>query len=307
MAKYIIKRLLLLVPVLLVVSFLVFFLMSHAGDPVSMMTGDYATEAEIEALRESMGLNDPLVIRYFNYMKDLFQGNLGKTLYGHDVLKELTSRLPYTVALSVVSIIITIIISLPFGIIAAVKQNSWLDTGLSATAMAGISIPDFWVGLMFAFVFAIRLRCLPASGAESWTGIIMPAVCLGINNCAVLTRMTRSSMVDVIRADYLRTARAKGVGERDVILKHALKNALIPILTIVGSQVVILLGGSVVIESLFAWPGLGSYVVTCIRSCEYIAATSIILFQTTLTAVLLLCVDVLYAYVDPRIKARYTK
>lgn len=307
MWKYIVKRMLTIIPIILLVSFLVFWLMSFTGDPVSNMAGDYVTEEELEALREEMGLNDPFLVRYGRYMNDLLHGDMGTTMYGTSVWQEFITRFPNTILLALASMIVTTLISIPLGIIAAIKQNTWIDSSLSAIAMAGISMPSFWLGLMMVILFSVMLGWLPATGNEGWKSIIMPAFCAGIENACVLTRMTRSSMVDVIRADFLRTARAKGVGERQVILKHALKNALIPIITIMGSQFSILLGGTTVIESVFAWPGIGQYVISCIRTAEYTGATSIIIVMTAVTAFVLLGTDILYAYADPRIKARYTK
>ena len=307
MLKYFIKRILTLIPIILIVSFLVFWLMSLTGDPAAAMAGEYATAEDIELLRKEMGLDKPLIIRYAKYMWDLVHGDMGLTLYGNRVVDEFTARYPNTMKLAFVSIIFTTIMAVPFGILAAIRQNTWVDTTLSGIAMAGISMPTFWVGLMLILVFSVRLGLLPATGADTWKHVIMPAFCLGINNAGLVCRMTRSSMVDVIRADYLRTARSKGVSEKDVILKHALKNALIPIITIIGSQFSILLGGASIIESVFAYNGLGQYVVNCIRGNEYIAATGIIIILTVITALVLLAVDILYAFVDPRIKARYTK
>lgn len=307
MWKYILKRILTLIPILLLVSFLVFWLMSYTGDPARTMAGEYATEEEIEALREELGLNKNIFARYGSYMWNLLHGDMGTTLFGKVVWDEISVRLPYTIWLAAAGMLVTVITALPLGIIAAVKQNTWVDTSLSALAMAGISMPSFWLGLLLSVFFGVTLKILPVSGADSWKSIILPAVCAGVGNASLVARMTRSSMVDQIRADYLRTARAKGVGEKPVILRHALKNALIPIITIVGSQFSILMGGSVVIESVFAWPGLGQYVVNCIRGNDFTAATSSILVVTVFTSLILLLVDILYAFADPRVKARYSK
>jgi len=305
--KYFIKRILTLIPIILIVSFLVFWLMSLTGDPAAAMAGEYATAEDIELLRKELGLDKPLIVRYAKYMWDLVHGDMGRTLYGNRVVDEFSARYPNTMRLAFVSCIFTTVLAIPFGILAAIKQNTWVDTTLSGIAMAGISMPTFWVGLMLILLLSVRLGLLPATGSETWKHLIMPAFCLGINNAGLVCRMTRSSMVDVIRADYLRTARSKGVSEKDVILKHALKNALIPIITIIGSQFSILLGGASIIESVFAYNGLGQYTVSCIRGNEYIAATGIIIILTVITALVLLAVDILYAFVDPRIKARYTK
>jgi len=201
-----------------------------------------------------------------------------------------------------------VLIAVPFGIVAAVKQNTWVDTVLSSTAMLGISMPTFWLGLLMIVFFAVKLKWLPTGGDDgTFACLLMPMFCSAINDASLVTRMTRSSMVDQIRADYLRTARAKGVSETGVILKHALKNALIPIITIVGSQFSILLGGTMIVENVFSWPGVGMYTVTCIRGNDFMSATCNIVMVSILTAVILLAVDMLYAFVDPRIKARYKR
>lgn len=307
MWKYILKRITMLIPTILVVSFVVFFFMSLTGDAAYSIAGDNMTEAQIEELRESLGLNDPVLVRYIKYMGGVFQGDLGTGIYGKSVWTEFISRLPHTVYLSVVSIILVIIIALPTGIISAVKQNTWVDTGLSATAIVGLSVPGFWLGLLLILFFSLRLGWLPTSGADDWKGIIMPSITIAASNAALVSRMTRSSMLDNIRADFLRTARAKGVSERTVILKHALKNALIPIITIVGSQMSSLIGGAVAIEVVFAWPGVGNLIVSAIRGNDFPMVTGCVLMTTVFVALVLLIVDILYAYADPRIKALYTR
>lgn len=307
MGKYVLKRILTIIPMMLVLSFLVFWVMSLTGDPASTLAGSEASAEDIELLRESMGLNDPLIVRYFRYLSGVLHGDFGQGLYGNDVLDEFLVRIPYTIQLACASMLITVIIAIPLGIIAAVRQNKLTDTVLSSIAICGISIPGFWLGLMLIIVFAVQLRWLPTSGAtDGFRSIILPAFCAGISNASLVMRMTRSSMIDNLNADFLRTARAKGVSERMVILKHALKNALIPIITIVGSQFSILMGGTVVVESVFAWPGVGSYLITSIRSNDYNMVTGFVLLTTVFIAGVLLVVDILYAFVDPRIKARYT-
>lgn len=307
MIKYTIKRILALIPMMLILSFLVFCVMSSTGDPAMTVAGDTATAEEIELLRAERGWDDPIVVQYWRYITNVLTGNLGQGIYGNDVWEEFSARIGYTLVLACVAMMITVVIALPLGIIAAVKQNTWVDSVLSALAMGGIAMPIFWLGLMMIILFAVELKWLPTSGAEGWTSIIMPAFCAGISNASLVCRMTRSSMVDYLHADFLRTARAKGVSERRVVLKHAMGNALIPIITIVGSQFSILMGGTVVVESVFAWPGVGAYLVSCIRWNDSVMVTSFILLITVFIALVLLGVDILYAFVDPRIKARYTR
>lgn len=309
MLRYFLKRVLTLIPILLVVAFIVFWLMTMTGDPARTKAGEFATEEQVEAMREAMGLDDPIVVRFGRWIRDVvLHGDFGEGLYGDDCWEEFAIRIPHTVKLAFASTILTVVIAIPFGIIAAVKQNTWIDTILSSTAMLGISMPTFWLGMLLMILFAVKLRWLPTSGDDgSLLCLLMPMFCSAVNNAALVTRMTRSSMVDQIRADYLRTARAKGVPEKMVILKHALKNALIPIITIVGSQFSILLGGTTVIEAVFSWPGVGMHTITRIRTNDFMSATCNIILISVLTAVVLLAVDMLYAFVDPRIKARYKK
>lgn len=309
MWKYICKRIAVLIPLIFLVSFIVYALMDFApGDPVRSLVGENMTDEQVEQKREELGFNDPLIVRYGRYMKGVFQGDFGKSMYsGKDVLTEYMGRLPYTLKLAGLAILITILIAIPLGVIAAVKHNSWVDTIASVTAMLGLSIPGFWLGLMLMLLFAVKLEWLPTSGAENgFLSYIMPAITLAVANASLSTRTTRSSMLDQIRADYLRTARAKGVSERTVILKHALRNALIPIATIIGSQFTVMFSGAVVVESVFSWPGIGNLTLTAIRGHDITMATSCAVLTTVLTAVTLLFVDVLYAYIDPRIKAQYT-
>jgi len=304
--RYILKRIAFLIPIILVVSFVVFSLMSLTGDAAYTKAGDSMTEEEINQLREDMGLNDPLIVRYGRYMAGVVRGDLGTSIYGKNVWVEYTSRLPYTLYLTFMAILIMVAVSIPFGIIAAVKQNSWVDTILSFFAMIGLSMPEFWLGLMLIIFFSLNLGWLPTSGADSWKSIILPAFTAGITRASTTTRMTRSSMLDQIRADFLRTARAKGVKESVVITKHALRNALIPIITIIGSQITSLIGGAVAIEVVFAWPGIGNLTVTAIRGNDFTMVTGCVMITTMLVAVLLLVVDIMYAFADPRIKAQYS-
>ena len=304
MWKYICKRILVLIPLIFLVSFIVYALMDFApGDPVMSLVGENMTEEQLEQKREELGFNDPLIVRYVRYMKGVFQGDFGESLYGgKDVLTEYMSRLPYTLKLAGLAILITILLAIPLGVIAAVKHNSWIDTVASTTAMMGLSIPGFWLGLMLMLLFAVQLEWLPTSGAEDgFRSYIMPAITLAVGNASLSTRTTRSSMLDQIRADYLRTARAEGVSEKAVILKHALRNALIPVVTVVTMQIGRLIGGAVVTETVFALPGVGREIVDAILSRDYPVVMGMILVVAALVVVTNALVDVLYILIDPRI------
>lgn len=305
MIKYVVKRLLALIPIMLLVSLMVFFFMTLTGDPASTIAGEGMEQENIEALREQMGLNDPFFLRYGRYMSGVLTGDFGKNLRGQDVLELYMSRLPYTVALAAAALVVIIVVSIPCGIIAALKQNTWLDTTTSTIAIAGLSIPNFWLGLMLMLFFGVKLGWLPTSGVAGFKSIIMPAISAGISFAAQSARTTRSSMLDCLRADYLRTARAKGVKEKDVVMKHAFKNATIPIVTVLGSQFCNLLGGTVIIESVFSWPGIGNLIVSGVRGNEFTLVTGCILLTTLIIGVCLIIIDVIYAFIDPRVKALY--
>ena len=306
MLKYITRRLLALIPIMLVISMMVFFFMSLTGDPALTIASDQMTAEEIEILRENMGLNDPFIVRYGRYMNGVLHGDFGKDLRGQDVWMLFSSRLPYTIVLSVAALFVIIVVAIPCGIIAAIKQNTWTDTAVSTIAIAGMSIPNFWIGLMLMLLFGVKLGWLPTSGATSISSIVLPAISAAMVFAAASARTTRSSMLDCLRADYLRTARAKGVSEKTVITKHALKNALSPIVTVLGSQFCNLLGGTVIVESVFSWPGIGNLIVSGVRGNEFTLVTSCIIMTTLLIGICLIAIDVLYAYIDPRIKAIYT-
>lgn len=309
MIRYILKRALMMIPIIIAVSFVVYFLMDLApGDIVSMMAPQDATEVEIEMMREEMGLSGTLPERYFRYMRNLLKGDLGMSLsMKRPVMEIFMERFPATFKLAVGSIIVAMIISVPLGIAAATHHRTWLDGASMIAAMIGVSMPSFWLGLLLILLFSLRLGWLPSGGSSGFASIILPAVTLGAAQAGNLTRITRSSMLEVIRQDYLRTARAKGVSERDVINKHALKNALIPIITILGSTFGNALGGAVVIETVFAWPGVARLTVTAINTRDMNLATGCIIMFTIFLTFTLLLVDIAYAFVDPRIKAQYSK
>ena len=309
MHRYIIKRLLMLIPVPLGVAFIIFAIMNVAeGDPVYQVAGPDATEEQLEALREEMGLNGSLIERYFRYILNLLRGDLGTSYVSKmDVMKLYLQRLPNTLKLASLAMFVAVIISVPLGIVAAVNQNSWKDTLAMILALLGLSMPNFWLGLLLMLLFSLKLGWFPSGGAEGFRSVVLPAVTVGVGLAALLTRTTRSSMLDVLRQDYLRTARAKGVSERKVVYHHALRNALIPIITIFGVQFSNVLGGSVLAETVFAWPGVGRLVVDAIDQRDIPTVTGALIMTTMLVTIVNLLVDIVYAYVDPRIKAQYTK
>ncbi len=308
MHKYIFKRILMLIPILLAVSFVVYFVVDLApGDIVDIMAADDMSAEVKEQIREEMGLNDPLLIRYSRYMSGLLRGDLGQSYSTNQNIFEIyMQRLPQTLKLALAASVVAIFMSIPLGIIAAVHQNSWKDTFSMIFGLLGLSIPNFWLGLMLIIAFALTLGWFPSIGNEGFRSIVLPAITLGTGHAALLTRTTRSCMLEVIRQDYLRTARAKGVSEGKVIRKHALKNALIPIITVMGTQLGLALGGAVLTETVFAWPGVGRLVVDAINARDIPMVTGCIIMTTMLSSVLILLVDIAYAFVDPRVKARYS-
>ena len=309
MYRYIIKRVLWLIPVLIGVSFVVFFLMDLApGDVTSSFNTQDMTEEELYALREEYGLNDSVFKRYVAYLGNFLKGDLGYSMvYKRPVAEVFFERFPATLELALVGTLVALIIAVPLGILAARKRGTWIDGGSMVAALLGLSMPNFWVGLLLIILFSLNLGWLPSNGNETAASIILPAITTGTGCAGTLCRMTRSSMLDVIRQDYLRTARAKGVSEKDVIRKHALRNALIPILTVLGTVLGTAFGGAVLTETVFAWPGVGRLMIKAINDRDAIMATGCIVLTTFFFTITLLLVDIIYAFVDPRIKAQYSK
>ncbi len=308
MHRYVIKRLLLMIPVLMGVSFLVYFVMDLApGDVVAMIAPD-ATEEQLAVLRHEMGYDRSVIYRYLIYMSNLLHGDLGTSIQtGKSVWYLYTSRLPNTLMLAIGAIVFSHLCALPLGIFSAVHRGSFWDNMSMVLALIGLSMPAFWLGLLLIILFSLKLGWLPSSGFSGFKSIILPSVSVGLQQIALLTRTTRSSMIDALCQDYLRTARAKGVKEKAVILKHALRNALIPIITVSGTQIAGALGGSVLTETVFAWPGVGRLIIDSVNSRDVTVVTGSIVLTTAIVSLLLLAVDLLYAFVDPRIKAQYAK
>lgn len=309
MWRYVVKRILMLIPVIIGVSFIIYFVMDLApGNVLDVMYPD-ATAEEMEFLIHEHGYDRSVFYRYGLYMKDLVRGNLGISIAtGKPVMDTYMERLPSTIILTLGSITLCHVLSLPLGIYSAVKRGTLWDNGCMVLSIVGLSMPNFWLGLLLIIAFSLHLGLFPSGGfRDGLLSLVLPAITVGTGMMARLTRTTRSSMVDVISSDYLRTARAKGVTEKTIIQKHALKNALIPIITISGSQMAGCIGGAVLTESVFAWPGVGRMIVDAINLRDTTTVTGAIIMTTILSGLILLGVDLLYAVVDPRIKAQYTK
>jgi len=298
-----------MIPVLLGVSFIVFGIMSFTpGDPASAILGTSATKEQIAKLNNELGMNDPFLVRYTRYVGGAIHGDFGisyrtrKSVFG-----EIFSRFGITFRIVVFAICLAILIGVPIGVISAVKQYSGVDFASTIMAMFFASVPQFWLAMMFVMFFSLKLEWLPSifTGTITLKHYIMPVVTLAMATAASIMRLTRSNMLETIRQDYVRTARAKGASERTVIYKHALRNALLPVITVVGNEFGYLLGGTVIVEAIFGIPGLGSLTITSIRAKDIPQTTACILFLALLNVVIVLLVDILYAYIDPRIKAKY--
>ena len=305
MIVYLAKRVLAAIPVLLGLTLLV-FMMLHLipGDPVAQMLGEAGVRQEVvDNLREQMGFDDPLHVQYGRYFVGLVQGDLGHSpLSRRDVSDMIGRVLPSTLALAVSGLIIAALLGTVLGIVAAVRQNSIVDNITMLIALIGVSMPSFWLGLMLIFIFSLQLGWLPATGSGGWERLILPAATLGFAGSAIIARMVRSSMLEVFRQEYVRTATAKGIGASRVIVKHVLKNALIPVLTIIGLEFGRLLSGTVVIEVVFARPGIGRLLVESILRKDYIVVQGVVLINALFYVTVNLLVDLTYAYADPRIR-----
>lgn len=307
MWKFIAKRLLSMIPVLLGVTLIIYLIMSMApGDPAKVILGEQATPEQIAELREQMGLNDPVLVQYARYILNLCKGSMGTSYNsGIECSIEIMARFPNTLRLAAVAVTLSVILALPLGVLAAVKQNSVFDGVSMIIALIGISMPVFWLGMLLILFFSLKLSWFPSSGSEGLKSLVLPGVTLGFQHMASIARVTRSSMLEVIRADYIRTARAKGVSENKVITRHALKNALIPTITVIGFQIGGMLGGSVMTESVFAWPGIGRLMVQSINKRDIPMVLGCVMMFSVSFSIVNLIVDVLYGFVDPRIKSQY--
>lgn len=310
MKRFVIKRLLWMIPVALGVAILIFTILYFTpGDPAVMILGSSATMEDRLALRTQMGLEDPYIVQLVRFLKQTFiDFDLGTSYFtGKSVASEIVTRFPNTFILAFGSMVLSCLIGIPLGINAAVHQNKLADRVSMMIALIGISMPAFWVGLLLTLVFSLKLGWLPPSGISSWTSYILPIVSASLAGIASLARLVRSSMLDVIRSDYVTTAQAKGVTKHNTVYGHALPNALIPVITQVGTSFGKTLGGTIVIETVFGIPGIGNYMLTAVNNRDYPIVLGSVVFLALSFSVIVLLVDIIYAYVDPRIKARYVK
>ena len=308
MLRYIFKRILMMIPVLLGVLFLVFTMNEISpGDPAAMIAGDAASVEVVEQIREALGLNKPLPVRFFNYTKNLvLHGDLGTSYKTkRPVLDEVMDRLPTTILLSLTSAAFAVLLSIPIGIISAIKQNTWIDNLLMVLALIGVAMPAFWQGLMTIILFSVKLGWFPSYGFTTPAHWFMPVLTIGTGAMASLVRITRSSMLEVIRQDYIRTARAKGQTERKVIISHALRNSMIPIITAIAIQLGSMLGGAIVTETVFAIPGIGMLMIQSIKARDYPTIQGAVVVIAVMFSLLNLVVDIIYTFVDPRLKSIY--
>mgnify|MGYP001271621307 CR=1 FL=1 len=304
MAQYILRRLILVIPVLIGVSIVAFWMIrAIPGDPARIIAGEAANEETVERIREQYGLNEPPHIQYAIFVKKLLEGDLGRSIRSRrPVSDEIKTRIGPTLELAVGSLLVAVIIGVSTGVLSAVRPNSWIDAVSMFIALVGISMPVFWLGLMFMYLFSYQLEWFPTAGRGTWRHLVLPALTLGLSSAAIIARMTRSGVLEVLRQDYVRTARAKGMHERLIVLKHAFRNALIPIITVTGLQFGTLLGGAVLTESVFAWPGIGRLMVDSIIARDYPVVQAAVLVVAVGFIAINLLVDILYAYVDPAIR-----
>jgi peptide/nickel transport system permease protein len=302
---YVVRRVLVAIPTLLGVATVVFSLLRLLpGDPASLIAGPTATPESIANIRHQLGLDQPIWQQYLDFLGRLLHGDLGiSSRTGQPVLQEIATRAPYTAELALTSLVLAIAVGVAAGVVAATRRNTGADLGISGGAVFGVSMPVYWLGLMLIIVFAVRLRVLPAAGNdEGVLSLVLPTVTLALFSMGLVARQTRSAMLEVLGQDFVRTARAKGAGRRAVLIRHALRNALLPIVTTIGLQFGTLLGGAVITESVFAWPGMGRLLLDSIGSRDYPVVQGVVLLLSVAFITINLLTDLVYAYVDPRIR-----
>ncbi len=306
MLRYVFYRLLAIIPVLIGVSLAVFVMVRLVpGDPVKLMFANQALPSpeRLAEMRHNMGLDLPVWQQYLDYVWGVLHGDFGESFRSRQpVFEEIITRLPNTIRLTTASLLVAVTIGISAGVLSAVFRNSWIDRVSMIVAIIGISIPGFWLGLMIMLFFGVRLEWFPVSGATTWKHIVMPAFTLGLISSAIIARLTRASMLDALNQDYVRTARAKGLGSFHVVVRHALRNAMIPVVTIVGLQVGGLLSGAFIIESVFAYPGVGQLAVTALQTRDFPVIQGIVLLVATIYVCVNLVADLIYGFLDPRIQ-----
>ncbi len=309
MYKYILNRLFMMFFVVIGISFIIFLIMNLTpGNPAQLILGQSATPENIAKLEAELGLNRPLLVRYFNFIINALKLDFGLSYQTRlPVFEEILTRFPVTFKLSSIAMFIATLIGIPVGVISAVRQYSFTDAISMVSAMLFASIPSFVMGLILMLIFSLNLHWFPATGADSWKSFVLPSITLSTATMATLVRMTRSTMLEVIKQDYIRTSRAKGAKEKSVVLKHALRNALLPIVTVIGVDFGYLLGGTVVIESVFAIPGLGTLLINSIRMKDTPSVMAVVMFVTLAYSFVNLIVDIIYAFIDPRVKSQYVR
>ena len=309
MWRYVLKRLIAILPILLLVMLIVFYILNITpGDPVHIILGNDAPQEAVDALTEELGLNDPFFVRFFNYVKGVLHLDFGESYRsGKPVFDEIFPKFPTTLVLAIFTVTLSTVIGVPLGIVSAVKEYSALDISLTVISLIIASVPAFWLGLMLILLFSNQLGWLPSSGVDGWTSYILPVLSAALPSAAFNARITRSQMLEVMRQEYIRTARAKGASESRVIWKHALKNTLMPVITLVGTSFATSLGGTTITETVFGLPGVGNYILTSIQGKDVPVVMGSTLFLATLFMLIMLAVDLIYAYIDPSIRSQFAK
>lgn len=304
LATYLLKRLVASIVTLLGVIFVLVALIQFLpGDPARVIAGLRATPGQVDRIRDQMGLDDSVLVQFWRFLDHLAHGNMGVSARtGDGVVLEISARLPFTLELAFLGTLVGIVAGITLGVIAATHKDTWTDSFVSMVGVMGISMPVYWLGILLIMLFAVTLNVLPASGASSLGSLVLPSVTLGVFSMAIVARMTRSTMIDELGQDYVRTVRAKGVVERVVVYKHALRNAFVPILTVIGLQFGTLLGGAVLTETVFAWPGIGRLLVDSIIARDYPMVQGIIFVFAAMFIVVNVITDLLYTVVDPRVR-----
>ena len=303
MIRFLLKRLLEFIPVLLIISFIVFTLVFVAGDPVALMLPEDASTEDIEQLKTALGLDKPFVVQYGKYIFNLLQGDFGKSFrYNIDALPLVLERLPATLELAAASMVIAIIIAIPLGVWSATKKNTSMDLLATGGAVIGKAMPNFWLGIMLILLFSVTLGWFPVSGRGTFSHLILPAITLGTGIAAEMTRLIRSSMVEILSQDYVRTAKSKGIRDFYVVYKHAFRNSLIPVVTITALQTSTLVGGALITETVFAWPGLGQLLIQAVNTRDMAIVQASVFIIAILVILMNLLADIVYRILDPRIK-----